>query len=40
MLVRLGYVAMSMSLQNASPSKTMMVAQFLKQKDKDVAIRS
>ncbi|XRG78044.1 UV DNA damage repair endonuclease UvsE [Rossellomorea sp. GAMAL-10_SWC] len=39
MLVRLGYVAMSMNLQNASPSKTMTVAQFLKQKDKDAAIR-
>jgi len=39
MLVRLGYVAMSMNLQNASPSKTMTFAQFLKQKDKDAAIR-
>jgi UV DNA damage endonuclease len=39
MLVRLGYVAMSMNLQNASPSKTMTVAQFLKQKDKEAAIR-
>jgi UV DNA damage endonuclease len=39
MLVRLGYVAMSMNLQNASPSKTMTFAQFLKQKDKKAAIR-
>lgn len=39
MLVRLGYVAMSMNLQNASPSKTMTFAQFLKQKDKEAAIR-
>jgi len=38
MLVRLGYVAMSMNLQNASPSKTMTVAQFLKQKDRGAAI--
>ncbi|MEH6939134.1 UV DNA damage repair endonuclease UvsE [Bacillus sp. JJ664] len=39
MHVRLGYVAMSMNLQNASPSKTMTFAQFLKQKDKEAAIR-
>ncbi|VEF49355.1 UV-endonuclease UvdE [Bacillus freudenreichii] len=37
--VRLGYVAMSMELQNASPSKTMTFAQFLKLNDRDAAIR-
>lgn len=37
--VRLGYVAMSMELQNASPSKTMTFAQFQKINDRDAAIR-
>lgn len=37
--VRLGYVAMSMELQNASPSKTMTFAQFQKLNDRDAAIR-
>lgn len=38
-LVRLGYVAMSMELKNASPSKTMTFAQFQKIKDREAAIR-
>lgn len=38
-IVRLGYVAMSRVLQNASPSKTMTFAQFQKIKDKEAAIR-
>lgn len=38
MLVRLGYVGMSMNLKNASPSRTMTVSQFLKQKDREAAI--
>ena len=36
--VRLGYVAMSVHLQNASPSQTMTYAQFQKLKDKEAAI--
>lgn len=39
MLVRLGYVAMSVQLQNASPSQTMTFAQFQRLKDRDAAIR-
>ncbi len=39
MIVRLGYVAMSVELQNASPSQTMTFAQFSKIKDRDAAIR-
>ncbi|WP_026692977.1 UV DNA damage repair endonuclease UvsE [Peribacillus kribbensis] len=39
MLVRLGYVAMSVHLQNASPSKTMTFAQFSKIKDREAAVR-
>ncbi len=39
MLVRLGYVAMSVHLQNASPSQTMTFAQFQRLKDRDAAIR-
>ncbi|GAA0322075.1 UV DNA damage repair endonuclease UvsE [Bacillus carboniphilus] len=39
MLVRLGYVAMSMSLQNASPSQTMTHSQFIKIPDREAAIR-
>lgn len=38
-LVRLGFVAMSMSLKNASPSQTMTFAQFSKIKDREAAIR-
>ncbi|MFE5322589.1 UV DNA damage repair endonuclease UvsE [Paenibacillus sp. NPDC056579] len=39
MIVRLGYVAMSMSVSNASPSKTMTATQFLKLEDREAAIR-
>jgi UV DNA damage endonuclease len=39
MIVKLGYVAMSVELQNASPSQTMTFAQFSKIKDRDAAIR-
>src|SRR3954464_5806426 len=39
MIVKLGYVAMSMELQNASPSQTMTFAQFSKIKDRKAAIR-
>lgn len=38
-IVRLGYVAMSKELKNASPSKTMTYSQFQKIKDRDAAIR-
>ncbi|WP_160725727.1 UV DNA damage repair endonuclease UvsE [Bacillus sp. USDA818B3_A] len=38
-IVRLGYVAMSVELQQASPSQTMTFAQFSKIKDRDAAIR-
>lgn len=38
MLVRLGYVAMSVHLQKASPSQTMTYAQFQRIKDRDAAI--
>jgi UV DNA damage endonuclease len=38
-IIRLGYVAMSMKLQNASPSKTMTFAQFQKIDDREAAIR-
>ena len=38
-IVRLGYVAMSMELQNASPSKTMTFSQFKKIGDREAAIR-
>ena len=37
-IVRLGYVAMSMEFQNASPSKTMTFTQFEKNKDREAAI--
>ena len=37
--IRLGYVAMSMELKNASPSKTMTFAQFSKLTDRDAALR-
>ncbi|WP_404452082.1 UV DNA damage repair endonuclease UvsE [Virgibacillus necropolis] len=38
-LVRLGYVAMSVHVQNASPSKTMTYTNFAKHEDKDAATR-
>ncbi|KKI92211.1 UV damage repair endonuclease UvdE [Bacillus sp. SA1-12] len=38
-IVRLGYVAMSMNLQNCSPSQTMTYSQFAKIKDREAAIR-
>ncbi|MCA1057079.1 UV DNA damage repair endonuclease UvsE [Rossellomorea aquimaris] len=38
-LIRLGYVAMSMNLQNASPSQTMTYKQFSSIKDREAAIR-
>lgn len=38
-IVRLGYVAMSMEVKNASPSKTMTFAQFQKIEDRDAALR-
>lgn len=38
-IVRLGYVAMSMELQNASPSKTMTYTAFQKIADREAAIR-
>ncbi|XQY92106.1 UV DNA damage repair endonuclease UvsE [Metabacillus sp. HB246100] len=37
-IIRLGYVAMSMNLQNCSPSQTMTFAQFEKIKDREAAI--
>lgn len=39
MIVRFGFVAMSMEVQNASPSKTMTVTQFEKIPDRKAAIR-
>jgi UV DNA damage endonuclease len=39
MIVKLGYVAMSVELQKASPSQTMTFAQFSKIKDREAAIR-
>jgi UV DNA damage endonuclease len=39
MIVRFGYVAMSVQLKNASPSQTMTVKQFEQIKDKEAAIR-
>ncbi|KFM99609.1 UV DNA damage repair endonuclease UvsE [Bacillus clarus] len=38
MLVRLGYVAMSVHVKNASPSQTMTYAQFQKINDREAAI--
>ncbi|QCR31154.1 UV DNA damage repair endonuclease UvsE [Lysinibacillus sp. SGAir0095] len=38
-IIRLGYVAMSMELKNASPSQTMTFAQFQKIDDREAAIR-
>ncbi|MUG73796.1 MULTISPECIES: UV DNA damage repair endonuclease UvsE [Paenibacillus] len=39
MLVRLGYVAMSVAVKNASPSKTMTYANFSKLDDRAAALR-
>lgn len=39
MIVRFGYVAMSVHLKNASPSQTMTVKQFEKIKNKEAALR-
>lgn len=39
MLVRFGYVAMSVHVKNASPSKTMTFAQFSKIPDREAALR-
>ncbi|NBI30233.1 UV DNA damage repair endonuclease UvsE [Chengkuizengella marina] len=39
MIVRLGYVAMSVIVKNASPSKTMTATSFKKIKDREAAIR-
>ncbi|MBM6617706.1 UV DNA damage repair endonuclease UvsE [Bacillus suaedaesalsae] len=38
-IIRLGYVAMSVHLQNCSPSQTMTYAQFQKLADREAAIR-
>ena len=38
-IIRLGYVAMSMELKNASPSRTMPYAQFSKLTDRNAAIK-
>ncbi|MBP1174642.1 UV DNA damage repair endonuclease UvsE [Paenibacillus sp. OT2-17] len=39
MIVRFGYVAMSVTVQNASPSKTMTMSSFNKIGDREAAIR-
>lgn len=39
MIVRFGYVAMSVAVKNASPSKTMTAANFEKLQDREAAIR-
>ncbi|GIQ69177.1 UV DNA damage repair endonuclease UvsE [Xylanibacillus composti] len=39
MIVRFGYVAMSVEVKNASPSKTMTATQFAKLADREAAIR-
>ncbi|WP_127534422.1 UV DNA damage repair endonuclease UvsE [Paenibacillus kobensis] len=39
MIVRFGFVAMSMLLENASPSKTMTYASFSKLEDREAALR-
>lgn len=39
MIVRLGYVAMSVLVKNASPSQTMTAASFVKIADREAAIR-
>src|ERR1700730_11896856 len=38
-IFRLGYVAMSMELQNCSPSQTMTFAQFQRIQDREAAVR-
>jgi UV DNA damage endonuclease len=38
-IIRFGYVAMSMELENCSPSQTMTYSQFSKLTDRDAAIR-
>lgn len=39
MIVRFGYVAMSVELENASPSRTMTMASFSKLTDRDAALQ-
>lgn len=39
MIVRLGYVAMSTIVANASPSKTMTATNFAKLDDREAAVR-
>ena len=39
MIVRFGFVAMSMLLENASPSRTMTYANFSKLDDREAALR-
>ncbi|OWR31522.1 UV damage repair endonuclease UvsE [Saccharibacillus sp. O23] len=39
MIVRFGYVAMSLEIQNSSPSKTMTMARFAKLPDREAALR-
>ncbi|TVY03213.1 UV DNA damage repair endonuclease UvsE [Cohnella terricola] len=39
MIVRFGYVAMSMELENASPSRTMTMASFSKLADREAGLR-
>lgn len=39
MIVRFGYVAMSVQLQNASPSRTMTMASFAKLPDREAGLR-
>jgi len=39
MIVRFGYVAMSVELENASPSKTMTMASFSKLSDREAGLR-
>ncbi|MFC5702483.1 UV DNA damage repair endonuclease UvsE [Cohnella faecalis] len=39
MLVRFGYVAMTMQLENASPSRTMTLTNFVKLPDREAALR-
>ena len=39
MIVRFGFVAMSMLLENASPSRTMTFASFSKLDDREAALR-
>lgn len=39
MIVRFGYVAMSIELENASPSKTMTMASFSKLQNRDAGLR-